>query len=133
MADEKQIEGNPEVAAAVAPTEVSPTKKRGPRQKKTTSNAASEAAEASSAAPAKRGRKPKENTQAQAAPKARAKGPAKSPKTSVQKQPIEATVPVLDEIADLVQLEEENVRLRKTLAEKLRAENADLRKRLGLA
>lgn len=132
MADEKQIEGNPEVATAVAPTEVSSAKKRGPRQKKTTSNAAAEAAEAGSAAPAKRGRKPKENTQAQA-PKARAKGPAKSPKTSVQKQPIEATVPVLDEIADLVQLEEENVRLRKTLAEKLRAENADLRKRLGLA
>ncbi|MBD9508005.1 SyrB-like regulator [Ensifer sp. ENS07] len=132
MADEKHIEGNPEVAAAVAPTEVSPAKKRGPRQKKTTSDAASEATEASSAAPAKRGRKPKENTQARA-PKARAKDPAKSPKTSVRKQPIKATVPVLDEIADLVQLEEENVRLRKTLAEKLRAENADLRKRLGLA
>jgi putative transposase len=40
--------------------------------------------------------------------------------------------PVIDEMADLLQLEEENKRLRKTLAEKLRAENADLRKRLGL-
>ncbi len=29
-------------------------------------------------------------------------------------------------------LEEENKRLRKSLAEKLRGENADLRKRLGL-
>ena len=38
-----------------------------------------------------------------------------------------------DEMADLLQLEEENKRLRRTLAEKLRAENADLRKRLGLA
>ncbi|YCI06013.1 transposase (plasmid) [Ensifer sp. D2-11] len=37
-----------------------------------------------------------------------------------------------DELADLVQLEEENQRLRKRLAEKLRAENAELRKRLGL-
>ncbi|WP_028004212.1 transposase [Sinorhizobium meliloti] len=37
-----------------------------------------------------------------------------------------------DEMADLVQLEEENQRLRKRLAEKLRAENAELRKRLGL-
>ncbi|MDX0018755.1 transposase [Sinorhizobium meliloti] len=37
-----------------------------------------------------------------------------------------------DELADLVQLEEENQRLRKLLAEKLRAENAELRKRLGL-
>jgi len=38
-----------------------------------------------------------------------------------------------DELADLVQLEQENLRLRKVLAEKLRAENADLRKRLGLS
>jgi putative transposase len=41
-------------------------------------------------------------------------------------------IPVGDELADLVQLEEENQRLRKRLAEKLRAENAELRKRLGL-
>ncbi|MFC0808568.1 transposase [Ensifer sp. P24N7] len=41
-------------------------------------------------------------------------------------------VPAGDELADLVQLEEENQRLRKRLAEKLRAENAELRKRLGL-
>ncbi|MBB3979756.1 cell division protein ZapA (FtsZ GTPase activity inhibitor) [Rhizobium azooxidifex] len=34
-------------------------------------------------------------------------------------------------MADLLQLEEENRNLRKQLAEKLRAENADLRKRLG--
>ncbi|AUX79500.1 transposase [Sinorhizobium fredii] len=40
--------------------------------------------------------------------------------------------PAGDELADLVQLEEENQRLRKRLAEKLRAENAELRKRLGL-
>lgn len=38
-----------------------------------------------------------------------------------------------DEMAELLQLEEENKRLRRTLADKLRAENADLRKRLGLA
>ncbi|AUX79470.1 transposase [Sinorhizobium fredii] len=37
-----------------------------------------------------------------------------------------------DEFADLVQLEQENQRLRKLLAEKLRSENADLRKKLGL-
>jgi hypothetical protein len=36
-----------------------------------------------------------------------------------------------DEMTDLLQLEEENQKLRKLLAEKLRAENADLRKRLG--
>ncbi len=46
-----------------------------------------------------------------------------------------ATAPstaAMDEMADLLQLEEENRRLRKLLAEKLRAENADLRKRLNL-
>ncbi len=42
-------------------------------------------------------------------------------------------LPAGDELADLVQLEEENQRLRKLLADKLRAENSDLRKRLGLA
>lgn len=38
----------------------------------------------------------------------------------------------IDEIEDLIQLEAENKRLRTTLAEKLRQENAELRKRLGL-
>jgi len=37
-----------------------------------------------------------------------------------------------DDISDLLQLEEENQRLRKSLAEKLRAENASLRGRLGM-
>nr|WP_201009234.1 transposase [Rhizobium rhizogenes]QCL09552.1 putative transcriptional regulator syrB2 [Rhizobium rhizogenes] len=44
----------------------------------------------------------------------------------------EKPAPAGDELADLVQLEQENQRLRKILAEKLRAENAELRKRLGL-
>ncbi|MBX4898863.1 transposase [Rhizobium bangladeshense] len=38
-----------------------------------------------------------------------------------------------DELAEFIQLEEENRRLRKLLSEKLRAENADLRKRLGMS
>ncbi|OAP40253.1 transposase [Sinorhizobium americanum] len=52
----------------------------------------------------------------------------------VEKKATKVTKPVTagDELADLVQLEEENQRLRKQLAEKLRAENAELRKRLGL-
>jgi hypothetical protein len=40
----------------------------------------------------------------------------------------EATAPVNDEFAEFIQLEEENRRLRRLLAEKLRAENADLRR-----
>ncbi|APO76954.1 transcriptional regulator SyrB protein (plasmid) [Rhizobium etli 8C-3] len=49
---------------------------------------------------------------------------------AVQKN--EKAAPAGDELADLVQLEEENEKLRKRLAEKLRAENTVLRKRLGL-
>lgn len=37
------------------------------------------------------------------------------------------------ELRDLAALEEENVRLKKLLAERLRAENAELKKKLGLA
>ncbi|MCY1315086.1 hypothetical protein D9M68_227150 [compost metagenome] len=42
------------------------------------------------------------------------------------------TVSASDEFAEFVRLETENQRLRKLLSEKLRAENSDLRKRLGL-
>lgn len=38
-----------------------------------------------------------------------------------------------DELKDLVRLEEENARLKTLLADRLRKENADLRKKLGLA
>ncbi|MBP1886382.1 transposase [Sinorhizobium mexicanum] len=38
----------------------------------------------------------------------------------------------IDDLKDLVELEEENKRLRKILADRLRAENAELRKRLGM-
>ncbi|WP_416068316.1 transposase [Rhizobium sp. ZK1] len=43
------------------------------------------------------------------------------------------TVAFDDELAEFTELEEENRRLRKLLAEKLRAENAALRKRLGMS
>ncbi|SDN05390.1 transposase [Ensifer sp. YR511] len=44
----------------------------------------------------------------------------------------EKPIPIDHELADLAQLERENQRLRGILAEKLRAENAELRKRLAL-
>lgn len=47
-------------------------------------------------------------------------------------QKAETPLPATVEFADLIELEEENQRLRKVLAEKLRAENTELRKRLGL-
>ena len=43
-----------------------------------------------------------------------------------------AQVPQSDELKDLVKLEEENARLKQLLAERLRKENAELRKKLGL-
>ena len=63
---------------------------------------------------------------------AKSKGRRKSQPTQPE-QTITAAVSATDEMADLLQLEEENKKLRKSLAEKLRAENAELRKRLGLA
>lgn len=62
-----------------------------------------------------------------------AKVAAKQPrKTRVTKQEaVAVNVSAGDGMAELLQLEEENKTLRKQLAEKLRAENADLRKRLG--
>jgi putative transposase len=57
------------------------------------------------------------------------------PKGSVQPAPATIAPPAAagDEMADLMRLEEENKSLRKELSDKLRAENADLRKRLGQA
>ena len=43
-----------------------------------------------------------------------------------------AQVPQSDELKDLVKLEEENARLKQLLAERLRKENIELRKKLGL-
>ena len=64
-----------------------------------------------------------------------AKGPGKTKAVSPAKAPVKAAakskVTASDGIADLIQLEAENKKLRKALAEKLRSENADLRKRLG--
>ncbi|MDX0586895.1 transcriptional regulator [Sinorhizobium medicae] len=58
------------------------------------------------------------------------KGAAKPAAQKGTKNP--KLLPTGDELAALVELEEENQKLRKLLAEKLRAENAELRKRLGL-
>jgi hypothetical protein len=66
------------------------------------------------------------------APKGVVKEDGRKRRSKRAEQPVTTPVTAMDEMADLIQLEEENKRLRKTLAEKLRAENADLRKRLGL-
>jgi len=134
MADES----NTETTETAPPAEAAPPRKRrGPRPKNVVSDATAETPEAVAAQPM-RGRRKRADRSAEAPAVAKTRGEkvAKGTgKTRGAKQTIEtpAPVPVLDDIADLRQLEEENARLRKALAEKLRAENADLRKRLGLA
>tara|TARA_R110000751_G_scaffold94721_1_gene184914 strand:+ start:660 stop:1130 length:471 start_codon:yes stop_codon:yes gene_type:complete len=135
MADETNAGATGDIAQPAVATEVPAKKQRAPRRQKA-------AVEASKAAPVKRRkrRNQDDNSSAQTAESgatavvsakaAPGRGRGKTPK---QVEPT-ATAPdrALDDMADLIQLEEENKRLRKTLADKLRQENADLRKRLNL-
>jgi len=107
-------------------------KTRAPRRPKAVAEAV--ASDAVAAPKGRRGGRRKaeavEVAAATAEPKRKGRGPAKAnaaPKTSKPAAPVSLS----DDLADLLQLEEENKRLRKTLTEKLRAENADLRKRIG--
>ncbi|TBC60733.1 transcriptional regulator (plasmid) [Rhizobium leguminosarum] len=132
MADENNTMLNAETPAAAA-SDV-PKKVRKPRVGKAVPETASApvsvqpaAASNATAGKQKRGRKAKSDDGATSPRRA----PVKRAPRTVQA----ATAPsvaAVDEFTDLLQLEEENQRLRKLLAEKLRAENADLRKRLNL-
>lgn len=55
-----------------------------------------------------------------------------SEQTYYQWKKAAASIPESGELKDLIALEEENSRLKKLLAERLRKENAELKKRLGL-
>ncbi|MBY5420073.1 transcriptional regulator [Rhizobium leguminosarum bv. viciae] len=134
MADETETATSAN-APIVVETPIAPKKQRKPRAKKA---AALESASADAMAePAaglagvgrvkRRGRKAKV-IEATASAK---RTPVRRAPKAVQTAPA-APMTAIDEMADLLQLEEENQRLRKLLAEKLRAENADLRKRLKL-
>jgi putative transposase len=150
MADESNTGS---IAAAVAPNAdaKAPTtkKKRSPRHRKT----AAEMGRALSEAPAAKPRRYSEQERKEklklietqvSESKGTLKDAIKSAGISEQTyyqwkrtakpvgQQAEKPLPAGEELADLVRLEEENQRLRKILAEKLRAENAELRKRLGL-
>jgi hypothetical protein len=124
---------NVTVTDAAAPTVTGPNvakKERKPRAKKASPKTVSTQLASASNAPAgkqKRGRKPKSvegAINAKSTPTKHGPNAAK-----IAAAPSTAAV---EEIMDILQLEEENQRLRKLLAEKLRAENADLRKRLNL-
>ncbi len=126
MADES----NNEITEATTPTEIVPPKKReGAKAKKASITAP---AEAPNAVKAVRGgtKKAVKSVASTASTKSTAKSVARA---RVAKQTTAPPPADLDDIADLLKLEEENARLRKTLAEKLRAENAGLRKRLGIS
>jgi hypothetical protein len=107
---------------------VAAKKQRKPRAKKNSVVATTaESAPAGTDGRKKRGRKPRVSVDPTpvepAAPK-----PAPTPDRIAD----DAATSAGDEMADLLQLEAENQKLRKMLAEKLRAENADLRKKLNL-
>lgn len=136
MADESNLSSAP--ADAVVSPEAPVKKKRAPRVKKVEAKAAPTIAE-----PAKknRGGRPK-RAEAPAVPEVvstpttrakRTSSPSAAGKRGPNRASTSATAsPLADDLADLLKLEEENQRLRKSLAEKLRTENSDLRKRLGL-
>ncbi|MET3859043.1 hypothetical protein [Rhizobium sp. OAE497] len=137
MADESNPSSAP--ADAVVSPEAPVKKKRAPRVKKVEAKSAPTIAE-----PAKknRGGRPK-RAEAAAAPEVASTPATRAKRTSSpsaaagKRGPNRAATqttgsPLADDLADLLQLEEENQRLRKSLAEKLRTENSDLRKRLGL-
>ncbi len=134
VADENDTTTNNDAPASVVAAIDAPKKQRKPRAKKAAPETASVevAAEPTASTTAgkrgkqTRGRRPKSNGDASSAKSTPVR---RAPKAV---QPSAAPVAAIDEMADLLQLEEENQRLRKLLAEKLRAENADLRKRLNL-
>jgi hypothetical protein len=142
MVDEIET-GAPSAAVTTdTPAETPITKKRrAPRRSKAEIEAAASASKSSATVKSPAIRK-KRATSAQAAPavvetpdtgKNTTKGRGKNTGNDKTATPVvTATVGAADEMADLIQLETENKRLRLALAEKLRAENADLRKRLGV-
>lgn len=122
-------------ASATAPA---PKKQRAPRRQKAVAEATAPSAEIAKSTRAyrKRGSAPTEvksvAAEAKVVARGKAKGGAKSTTAKPTKQTERAPATAVEEMADLIKLEEENKSLRKALADKLRAENSDLRKRLGL-
>lgn len=138
MADEINTPENGESAATAVDAAVVAGKK--PRTQTRAKASKSASAAAVTAVPEKTGKERKKRAprakaaaasseNAAAAPAKKTRATAATAKAAATVAPVSAT----DEMADLLRLEDENKRLRQSLAEKLRAENADLRKRLGLA
>ncbi|ARM91110.1 transcriptional regulator SyrB protein (plasmid) [Rhizobium sp. CIAT894] len=143
MADENNtgsVEGAPETGILAKPET---RKQRAPRRQKavaettpTGSQAEAVSSPAASVMPAdgrgRRGKRKAVETKVVDGRSTRKGAPRKTTAKPLE-QGAATPAPALDELEDLIQLEEENKRLRKLLAEKLRQENAELRKRLGLS
>ncbi|MCF6371037.1 transcriptional regulator [Rhizobium halophilum] len=128
MNDEIDSTADSATAPAVAAPETGPKARKPRGRKSATQIASSDATNNETAEKPKRGRKPKAAGTSAAGsrqPRGRRAAVAPQPATS---EPTSTT----DDFSDLLQLEEENRALRKQLAEKLRAENAELKKRLNL-
>lgn len=111
-----------------------PKKRRGPRAKSQPLDAASDSSVGEPAAASKHKTATSARVKKTKADTSQAKASAKQPRKPRGSKPAATAnfaVASGDEFADLLQLEEENRSLRKQLAEKLRTENADLRRRLG--
>ena len=137
MADENETSPAIEGAEASAPATAAEQKKqRKPRQKKVITETAAPVSPAVVKSPRKT-RVPRSvdtaipNTPAVSESKpSKGRKPGPQPKAAI---PLPAAETPSDEMGDLIALEAENKRLRQALSEKLRAENADLRKKLGQA
>ncbi|KQU96020.1 MULTISPECIES: hypothetical protein [unclassified Ensifer] len=139
MADESNTGTTIEAVETDAPAKTPvPKKQRAPRRTKATAEATGTTTVAKT--PRERRKRTDEGVVAKLAPvkkqvaeKTTSALKTGSKKTSKLDGPkASSSVSAIDEMADLIQLEEENKMLRKELATKLRAENSELRKRLGL-
>ncbi|TAY27780.1 SyrB-like regulator (plasmid) [Rhizobium leguminosarum] len=132
MADELSTPPAADAAGTVTAAKAPAVKKtRAPRRPKAAAEAV--ATDAVAAPKGRRGGRRKAEVAEATAPaeaKRKGRGPGKAATAAKASKPATA-ISLSDDLSDLLQLEEENKRLRKTLAEKLRAENADLRKRIG--
>ena len=136
MAEENHTT-NDDAPASLAPAIEPAKKQRKARAKKmapetASANVAAEAAPTLNSNPGKRGKQIREPKTRSSEDAISAKSAPVSRTRKLLKATNAAPAVVIDEMADLLQLDEENQRLRKLLAEKLHAENADLRKRLNL-
>ncbi|MBZ5762264.1 SyrB-like regulator [Rhizobium sp. VS19-DR104.2] len=136
MADENEttpaIEGT-EASAFPAPE---PKKQRKRRQNKVIAEAAALVSPSAVKSPRKKRVSPSIDTAIANTPAVSKSKPGKGRKPGTQPKaatPLPAAGAASDEMGDLIALEAENKCLRQALSEKLRGENADLRKKLGQA